>query len=126
VRAKRGVQLVQHDARLDPRPPFGGVQLEEPIEVFRRIDLKARADGLAGLRRAAASRGDRDAVPPRDLDNANDVLTRSGNDDAERLDLIDARVGGVERARDPIEPDFARYRLFEIALKGSDVQGGSL
>jgi hypothetical protein len=64
-------------------------------------------------------------VAPGDLDHANDVLARSRDDEAERLDLIDARVGGVERTRDPIEPDLARDRLLEIALKGGGVQAGN-
>ena len=37
------------------------------------------------------------------------------NDDAERVNLIDAGVGGVEGARNCVEPDFARDLLLELA-----------
>ena len=53
----------------------------------------------------------------RDLDGAHDVLARPRHDDAERLDLIDAGVGGVERARDRVEADLAGDLLFELALQ---------
>ena len=113
VRLQLRVQLVEHDARLDARPALGDVHLEDAVEVLRGVDDEAGADRLAGLRRAAAARRDRDAVAAGDLDRPDDVLARARDDDAERLDLIDAGVGGIERARDGIESDFA----FDRALK---------
>ena len=38
---------------------------------------------------------------------ADDILARLGNHHARGLDLIDARVGGIERARNGVEADFA-------------------
>ena len=105
------VQLVEHDARLDARPALGGVHLEDAVEVLRGVELEAGADRLPGLRRAAAARGDRDTVATGDLDRADHVVPRARDDDAERLDLIDAGVGGVEGAGDGIErtsPSIAR------------------
>ena len=47
------------------------------------------------------------------VERAENVLAVSRDDDAQRLDLIDAGVGGIERARDGIEADFA----FDAALR---------
>ena len=55
------VQLVEHDARLDARPALRDVHFEHAVEVLRRVDLKAGADRLAGLRRAAAAHRQRTA-----------------------------------------------------------------
>jgi hypothetical protein len=52
-----------------------------------------------------------------DLDRADDVLARAGYDYAERFNLIDARVGGIERARDGVETDFPLDSLLELMLK---------
>src|SRR5687768_12817700 len=50
-----------------------------------------------------------------DGDRADDIVTRARHNDGERLDLINAGVGGIERTRYPIEPDLAVNRRFEIA-----------
>ena len=112
------VELVEDDARFDPRPALGDVHLENAIEVLGGVELKSRADRLPGLRRAAAPRRDRDAVARGDLDGAYDILARPRDDDPERLDLVDARVGGVERPRDRVEADLARDVLFKAAAEG--------
>ena len=56
VRLELGVQLVEHDAGLDPRPALGDVHLEDPVEVLGGVEHEAGADRLPGLRRAAAAR----------------------------------------------------------------------
>ena len=76
--------------------------------------MQAVANRLPSLRRAAAASGDGYAVRPRELDRANNVVTRFRNDDAKWVDLVDTRVGGIERARDRIEPDFAGDLLLEL------------
>ena len=74
--------------------------------VFHEL-FEAGADRLAGLRRAAATRRDRDLVVCGNVDRADHRFSRLRNDDAERFDLVDAGVGRVERARQAIEPDLA-------------------
>ena len=63
VRLERGVQFIEHDAGLDAGPSLVRIHLDETIQVLRGIEHEAGANRLAGLRRAAASRRDRDAVP---------------------------------------------------------------
>ncbi len=117
MRAQLRVQGVEHDTGLDARPAFGDVYFEDAIEVLRRVELQSGADRLSRLRRPAAARSDRHAMPPGDCDRADDIISCARHDDAERCDLIDARVGRVERAGDGVESDFARDPIFEFALK---------
>ena len=112
-----GVQLVEHDARFDPRPALVGVHLEDAVEVLGRVELQPGADRLTGLRGAAAARRDRDAVAARDRDGADDVLARADDDDAGRIDLIDAGVGRVQRSGDGVEADFAVEGIRQVALQ---------
>ena len=92
-----------------------GSHLEQAIEVLGRVDDQAAADRLAGLRRAAAAHRERAAKSRAELDDRDEVVLRPRNDDPDRLELIDAGVGGVERARDRVEADFAGHARFEGA-----------
>ena len=121
VLAKRRVQLVQHDTGLDPCPAPGRIHFEHAVEVLRRVDDDAAADGLTGLRRTAASHRQGAAVLRADRHGPHDVVARLHDHDAERLDLVDAGVGRIQRARDPVEADFALDRGFEIAPQRVDV-----
>jgi hypothetical protein len=60
---------------------------------------------------------------PRDLHSAHDVLTRPGEDDAERVNLVDARVSGIEGTRNRVESNLAGDLLLEGAAKGPDLSG---
>ena len=50
---------------------------------------------------------------PQICDDADDILAILGNHHAQRPDLIDAGVGGIERAGDRVEADFA----LDLALR---------
>ena len=119
MRPQRRVELVEHHPGLDPRPALVRIDLENAIQVLRRVEHQSGADRLPGLRRAAAARGDRHAVAGGDLDGADHRLRRSWYHHPQRLDLIDARVGGVERPREAIETDLAVDGGFELALQNS-------
>jgi hypothetical protein len=56
-------------------------------------------------------------VPPRDVDRADDVLAGFDDDDADGFDLVDAGVGGVERAGDAIESDLSGDLRLEFLLE---------
>ena len=49
------------------------------------------------------------------LHDGNDVLDRPRDDDAQRLDLVDAGVGAVELARSDVEADLAGDVLAQVA-----------
>ena len=114
VRGKLRVQLVEHDARLDPRPALLDVHLQKAVEVLRGVQLQPRPDRLAGLRRAAAAGGDGTPVRPGAFNGGQHVVARADDGDAERLDPVDARVGRVQRARDHVEAHLASEPCFEI------------
>jgi hypothetical protein len=98
VGTQRRVQLVQYDARLDADPALSRVHLEDAVEVLRRVDNEAAADRLPGLRRATAPHRQRTAVFRADGHRLDHIVPGFGDDHAERLDLVDAGVGGIERA----------------------------
>ena len=114
-----GVELVEHDARLDARPSLVGIDLEDAVQVLRGVEHDAGADRLSGLRRAAASRRDRHAVLRGDVDGAHHGLRRSRNHDAERFDLVDAGVGRIQRARDLSKRTSPSMARFELALSAT-------
>ena len=117
-RAQLRVQVVKHHAGFHARPPLVGVDLEDPVQVLRRIEHQSRANGLTGLRGAAASGRDRHTMPRSDVHRVHYRFGRAREDHAQRLDLIDAGVGRVERARDAIEPHLTVDGGFKFALEG--------
>ena len=61
-----------------------------------------------------ARRGHGDARRSRDLEHRLDVAGVAGQDHADRLDLVDACVGAVERPRNRVEADFSPNAPTEI------------
>ncbi len=116
------VQLIQDNARLDACPAFLHVHFEHAVVILRYIDLQAFADGLSGLRRPASAHGDGATEAAADFDDAHDIVARLRDGYADGADLIDARVGGIERAGDGVEADLAGDGAFEFGLQG----GGDL
>ena len=53
----------------------------------------------------------------RAVDGAEDIVARPHNDHAERLDLVDACVGRIERTRDLVESNLAVETRFEVPLQ---------
>jgi hypothetical protein len=125
VRAQRDVELVEHDARFDARPPFGGVDLEQAVEVLRRVDLQAGANRLSRLRCPAAAHRHRAAELTADPHGLDDVGARLHDDDADWFDLVDAGVSGVERAGHVVEAHFALEAGFKRAPQAVDIDSGS-
>ena len=60
-------------------------------------------------------------MPPADLDDADDVFAILGNHHAQRPDLVDAGVGGIQRAGDGVEADLALDLALELILKSGGV-----
>ena len=121
VRFELGVQLVEHDARLDACGAPLDVNLQQPVDVLGRVEHDAAANGLAGLRRSAAPQRQRTAKLVAQADGGDDVVAVAGDDDAQRLDLIDAGVGGVEGAGDAIEAHFAGNRRAKRPLQAGGI-----
>jgi hypothetical protein len=115
------VELIEDDARLDACPSFRDVHLEHGPQVLRGVDDDPWTDGLAGLRGAATAHRDRASILCADADQPNEIVARLRQDDTEWFDLIDARVGRIQRTRDAIESNLAFDVGGERALEAGDV-----
>ena len=93
--ARRGVELVEHDARLHRAVRNDGIDLDADSMILAEVDDDARADRLPRQAGAAAARDDRQPMFGGDLHGGHDVVARARHDDAERFDVVDAGVGAV-------------------------------
>ena len=75
--------------------------------MFADVDDDGVADRLSALRGPGAARQDRHAGFAADADDRRNVVDGLRNDDAARLDLIDRRIGRIQRARNRIKGDVA-------------------
>ena len=55
VGLQEGIELIEHQARLNPNPALVRVELQDPTHVFGKIDMDRRGHRLAGQTRAAAA-----------------------------------------------------------------------
>jgi len=117
VRTKLRIQFIQHNPRLNAYPALFHVQFEDPVVILRRIHHEALADGLAGLRGSASAQCNRATELPRKAHHADQILTGFYDDSAQRLDLINARIGRIKGARDGVEPDLAFNLPFQLAAQ---------
>ncbi len=123
VRLEARIELVEHDAGLDPGRARVDVELEQIAQVLARVEHERGADGLAALRRARAARQERYAGLGRDLQRAAAASADARHDDAERLDLVDRRVGRVAAAVVGAEQHVAFDLAAEPRLQGREVSG---
>ena len=96
--AELPVQLVKHDAGLDLAGLGRLVQREQPIEMPRAVGDDAGANGLAGLRGAAAPRGDGHVLFTSDLEQRLHVRGRTRQHHSHRHDLVERGVRRVAAA----------------------------
>ncbi len=115
VRGEGAVECVEDDAGLDAGRAAGGVNIEDLVKVLAAIEDDAGADRLTRQARSSAARRDRHVHLGGDLHGGDDVLGGLRDDDAERLDLVDAGVGAVEAARGEVEADLAGQVLAQVA-----------
>ena len=111
------VEVVQHDARLDPCPPFLGVHLQELVHVLAEVEHQAGVHALTGKAGATAAGEDGDAVLGGDFDGGLHVVGVAWDNHADGLHLVDAGIGAVEDAREVVEPHIASNALLEFVLE---------
>ncbi len=95
VRPQRGVEMVQHDARLAPHPARLRIDLHDPVQVFAGVYNHGPAHRLPGQAGAGAARQDGHTLLRADRHRGDDFLDRARNDHADGLHLVDAGVGAV-------------------------------
>ncbi len=95
---RRRVQLIEHDAGLNARGARLHVDFQNLVEVPAEIDDQAGPDRLAGQTRPSAARNQRQLELPGNFNGHGNIFARGRQNDARRLDLVDASVGAVEGA----------------------------
>ena len=117
VRLQPGIELVEHDARLDRHLRLVLVEAHDLAQVLRAVDHQRVADRLPTLRRARAPRQDRRLGVARHVDDERQIGLVARHHHAHRLDLVDRRIGRVAPARGPVEQDLALQRATQILFK---------
>ena len=112
--AHGGAEMVVDDARLHPRPPLLGRDLQDAAHVLREVDDNGVIARLTGQRRAAAPRKHRDAVLARHEQRRQRIVGAARDDDADRHHLIHRRVGRVHQAAVAVHADIARNLLAQL------------
>ncbi len=117
VRLEPAVEVVEHEARLDPAGARLDVEVEHPVEVLGAVDDEPLVDRLAALGRAAAPRRDADALGAGDADGRLRLGDAAGRHCADGHDLVGRRVRRVASARERIEQDVAATGRREATLE---------
>ena len=125
-RLEVGVELVEHDARLDPHRHRIAIDDADPVKILREVDDDPRPDGLAREAGGPAPRHDRHALLGRDPHRRDHILDRPGHDHAHRLDLVQAGVGRVKPAPAPVEVDLGAGLLGQAVMKAGEGRGWDL
>jgi len=102
-----GVELIKHDTRLHRDATILDVEIDNSVEILRRINDEGFVDRLSALGCAAASRRYADADISRNRQRRAHVVVGFRNDNAKWHHLIDRRVGGIATAREMIKQNVA-------------------
>ena len=111
-------EVVEHHAGLDAREPPPGVDLENPVEVFRAIEHDRHVAALTREARSRPAGEDRRAVLAADLERREHVVTVPGDHDSDRHVAVVGGVRRVERAAAGVEADLATNRPGELVREG--------
>src|SRR4029453_9239337 len=95
-RAQVSVEFILNDTRLDTRPARVGVNLQNLVQVFRKIHHYGMPHRLPGEASASTAWQHGDLVATGDVHRGDDISLVPGNDDADRVDLIHAWGGVVQ------------------------------
>ena len=102
----------EHDARLNTGPR--GVDHQDAAKVSREIDHQPAAERLAGQPGAGPAGMNREMVFGGVPHGGDDVLDVARPHDAQRPQLVDARVAGVELREQVVAANFALHEAAKI------------
>ena len=124
VLAQRGIQMAQHQAGFHQCRARLGIDVQDAAQVLGAVDHQRAVHRLAALAGAAAARQHGHAFLARDRHCRGDVADLLRHDHADRLDLVDRRIGGVAAAIGAAEQhlaaDLAPQALGETGSVGSN------
>ena len=112
-----GAELVEHDARLDPRPTLLRVHLDELVHVSGEVHDDGMVHGLPGQTGATASGQHGHALRAGEGDGVDHVLDVHWEDDADGVHLVDGGVGGVDGAGHAVEAHLTAQPPAQLRLK---------
>src|SRR5580704_2085452 len=122
VLAQPGIEPFHDHAGLDFDPPRRSVDFPDALHVFATFDDERAVYRLPALRGAAAARQYRHAFLAGDLDRGRDVALILGDENAQRLHLVDRRVGrittAVEAVAQHVALDLATQAFFQAGCRG--------
>ena len=101
------VELVEHQARLDPHPPLFNIHLQHLVQVSGQIDHQSRVDGLSGQGTAAPPGQDRNLVLRGQLNRSLHIRRAARDQHTMGHDLVDAGIGAVKHPAVRIRSQFA-------------------
>ena len=122
VRSGGPVELIQHDAGLDDRLHPFAVDRHDTPAMRREVDNDRVVDGLSGQRRPAPTRQDRQAVVKAPANDGRGGSDRRRDDDTQRLDLVDARIGRIQHAVVVAKPDRSAVTDNGLDLAGDAIE----
>ena len=108
------VEHIQYNSGLRANPALLLVDLDDVVHVLGEVHDYGMSDGLTAEAGAASPWQDGHAIFVGRLDDCDNVLRRAWNDYANRLDLVDACVRGIQDAAHLVEPYFTRYQLVQV------------
>ena len=95
--------MIEHHTGLHRGLVLIGVDAQDFVQVFRTVNDQRCANCLAALRCSCAAWQDRHPLLRGNLQRNARFLLGARDDHADRLDLIDGRIGGLAAARKRIE-----------------------
>jgi len=117
--------VVQHDARLHRRRPRLGIHVQDAVQVLGAVEDQRLVHRLPALRGAAAARQDRHPLLHRDGDRRRHILRIARDDDADRLHLVDRRVGAVAPACETVEQHLPVHGAAQAGGQGAVTDAGA-
>ena len=126
VRSESTVELIENNAGLHAGDLQVRVDVEDVVEILAAIENDAGADRLPREAGAAAARDDGDVHLQGDLHGGLQGRCGFWDDDADRLDLVNACVSGVKPTRDRIESHLAIDMAAQVVEQGSVLLCGEI
>jgi len=90
------IEMIEDGTGFDGAFLVFDIEREKSVAIHGEVEDDCVVDGLAGETGTGAPGEEGEVVIAGVFDHAEDVLGIFREDDAERFDLVDARVGGVE------------------------------
>ncbi len=111
----RVAQVVQDCARLHASRLRGRVELENAVEVLRRVEDNGDVAALAGEARPRSASQNRSAEAAAQCQRFQDVVAIARHNDTDRHLAVVRGVRCIERAASGVEADFAANTLLQLA-----------